>query len=301
MADMTIPEYDAAGGIDAANDLFLIWQNSTNTYRNITRNVILGSTGTPVTTTASQALQNKTLDNTNTVTIKDTLFTLQDNSDTSKQAQFQLSGITTATTRTYTLPDASSTLVDISTTQTLTNKTLTSPVITGGTIDNSTITVDSITGHTTANSGTIYGVTVSSAQISGAAIANTTIPYTALTTDSSWSYSTFTPSPTGFSGSVTVTIARYKQIGKTVSMDINFSGTSNATTCTFTLPVAAKSNVSYGGIVTDNGSLQTTLGLLTLTGSGSSTVTCFKTLTGSAFTSSGTKGVQVSGLTYEAN
>jgi hypothetical protein len=54
---------------------------------------------------ATQTLQNKTLDNTNTATLKDALFTLQDDGDTTKQARFQLSGITTGTTRSYILPD----------------------------------------------------------------------------------------------------------------------------------------------------------------------------------------------------
>jgi hypothetical protein len=44
------------------------------------------------------------------ITLLDNAFTLQDNSDTTKQLQFQLSGITTATTRTLTVPDASGTL-----------------------------------------------------------------------------------------------------------------------------------------------------------------------------------------------
>lgn len=60
---------------------------------------------------------------------QDSLFSLFDNSDATKLLQFQLSGITTGTTRTLTVPDASTTLVGTDTTQTLTNKTLTAPVI----------------------------------------------------------------------------------------------------------------------------------------------------------------------------
>lgn len=79
---------------------------------------------TAVTLTGTQTLQNKTLDNTNTITVKDTLLTIQDDGDATKQAKFQASGIATATTRTYTLPDANTTLVGTDNTATLTNKTI---------------------------------------------------------------------------------------------------------------------------------------------------------------------------------
>lgn len=42
---------------------------------------------------------------------RDDIFTLNDSNDTSKLAMFQLSGISTATTRTYTVPDVSATLL----------------------------------------------------------------------------------------------------------------------------------------------------------------------------------------------
>jgi hypothetical protein len=77
---------------------------------------------TIVGTGATQTLSSKTLDNTNAITVKDTNFTLQDDGDTTKQVQLQLSGITTGNTRTLTVPDASLTLVGTATSQTLTNK-----------------------------------------------------------------------------------------------------------------------------------------------------------------------------------
>lgn len=68
-------------------------------------------------------LSSKTLGNTNTVTLKDNQFTLQDQTDTSKQMQFDLAGLTTATTRTITLPDLTGTMMLTAGAQTVTGKT----------------------------------------------------------------------------------------------------------------------------------------------------------------------------------
>lgn len=60
--------------------------------------------------------------------IKDSDVTIQDNSDATKQLQFELSSITTGTTRILTVPNASTTIVGTDATQTLTNKTITSGI-----------------------------------------------------------------------------------------------------------------------------------------------------------------------------
>lgn len=85
-------------------------------------NLAIGTTGQLLTSNGTTATWSNP-------TFSDSLFTLQDNSDNTKQAQFQLSGITTGTTRTYTLPNASSTLADLTTSQTLQNKTMDSSTI----------------------------------------------------------------------------------------------------------------------------------------------------------------------------
>lgn len=152
MANKQINAYTAASTIDAANDVFLIDPAGTGAYKKITRNTIMGVTGTPADISSTQTFTNKTIGSTNTITVKAANLTIQDGTDTTKQANFVASSITTATTRnvtfpdanttlpiatqvvtiagptaarTYTFPDAATTVVGTTTTQTLTNKTIT--------------------------------------------------------------------------------------------------------------------------------------------------------------------------------
>lgn len=101
------------------------------------------STDTLVGRATTDTLTNKTL-TTPVITANDTQFTLQDNADTTKKANFELSGITTATTRTYTLPDVTGTLATTASfTQTFAGQT---------TFSNATVTVG------TATTAATYGV-----------------------------------------------------------------------------------------------------------------------------------------------
>lgn len=91
---------------------------------------IPGASDTFVGTTSTQALTNKTLGVTNTVSLSDALFSIVDNADNTKVIAFQASGVTTGTTRTWTFPDVSDTFVGLTATQTLTNKTLSGVTLT---------------------------------------------------------------------------------------------------------------------------------------------------------------------------
>lgn len=248
--------YAAAVSIDGANDYLLI-QQAAGVYKSINRQTLLGVTGTPMDISTVQSVTNKTLDNTNQATLKSNKFTLQDLTDTTKQAVFSIAGVTTGTTRTYTLPNATVTLASLSGVEVLTNKTITSPAITGGTIDNSAITVDSISGHTTSTLVTVGGVQFSNGVVNTAnavtsvSIAAGGVQPQALQsgTGTSWAWASWTPTATNWSNGNGTLTAKYVQIGKTVFFRVHWTlGTTSAVTglITLTLPVTASSD--YFGV-----------------------------------------------------
>ena len=269
MSDLVIGDYDAAVSIDGSTHYLLIQPGNASTqYKKINRNVLLAISGDPVGTTDTQVLTNKTLGVTNTVTLYDSLFTIQDNSDPTKQANFQLSGITAGQTRTLTLPDASLTIVGTATTQTLTNKTLTAPTITNGSITGTAITTNAIVGQSDADSGTIYGISITNAKLSGADISSGTIPTAAIAdsaitpaklltgTGSTWAWASFTPTWTNITVGSGTNQGYYMQIGKTVFVRVRFvfgAGSAVGSGPTLTLPVTSTSN-AYVNQTTNLGS-----------------------------------------------
>lgn len=252
MASEPITELDLAVSIDPIQDTFPIVNDALDETQRINRNVFLEITGSPVGTSDAQSIGNKTIGVSNTVSLLDTLFTLNDNTDPTKKAQFQLSGITTSTTRTYTLPNASSTLADLSTAQTFTNKTLTSPAITGGTITNSTISVDSISEFTSGNGVTVDGLNIKDAKLNtNNSVVTANITDSAITpaklltgTGSSWAWQSWTPTFTNLTVGNGALSAKYTQVGKVVTARIDLVlGTTSSVSgaVNFTLPVTSVS------------------------------------------------------------
>jgi hypothetical protein len=105
------------------------------------------ATGTVTLNDATQSLSNKDL--------QDSTVAFVDNSDSTKKVKLEVSGVTTATTRTLTVPDADLTLVGIATTQTLTNKTIDADQNTITNIENADIKAAAAIDATKIANGTV--------------------------------------------------------------------------------------------------------------------------------------------------
>ena len=113
--------------------------------------------------------------------VSDAIFSLVNDADPTKKALFSLSGITTGTTRTYTLPNTSSELAILAGTQTFTgNKTFSGTLTASGTVTVSAASASIGTATTTATYGmgtgaTTTGVTKTVNLATGGASGSTTV------------------------------------------------------------------------------------------------------------------------------
>ncbi len=129
----TVTDDSAAGysvgsrWFDVTNDRAYVLLDASATAAVWKETTAAGSVGL----TDTQTLTNKTLEDSTTF--------FADNADNTKLMQLELSGIATATTRTLTIPDVSTTLVGTDATQTLVNKLLDADLNTVSNIDNAAI------------------------------------------------------------------------------------------------------------------------------------------------------------------
>lgn len=133
---------------------------------------------------------------------------------------------------------------------------------------------------------------VTTAKITDANVTNAKLSTTTGEVGGAWT--SFTPTFTGFSANPAATGTRWTQVGKLVIVNYScLAGTSNATTLTASLPVAASTN-GLGSYIRDfyaraQDSGAFNVGLIEFD-IGATTITVFKDVTGAAFTNSGTKG-----------
>lgn len=220
---------------DGDNTKKLQFQVSTITTATTRTLTVPNADTTIVGTAIVQTLSNKVIDNSNSITVKDNSFTVQDDADTSKQLVLQLSGITTGTTRTLTVPDANTTIVGTDATQTLTNKTLTAPII-ATIVNTGTLTLptstDTLVGRATTDTLTNKTLTSSTNHVAAESLfsATTTINVSSATAPTSGQVLTATSgtaatwqTPGGGGGGMTI----YKQ---TTGGDTTVGNSSSITT-----------------------------------------------------------------------
>ena len=151
--------------ITAANpNALTIGTGLSGTSYNGSSAVTIAIDSTVATLSGTQTLTNKTLTDSTTF--------FQDETDNTKKLQFQLSGITTATTRTLTVPDVSGTIITTGDTATVTN-TMLAGSIANNKLANSSVTIGSTAISLGGTSTTLAGLSsVTSTSFVGALTGN---------------------------------------------------------------------------------------------------------------------------------
>lgn len=165
------------------------------------------------------------------LTINDTNFVLQDNVDNTKQAQFELSGITTATTRTYTLPNVTGALATL------------------GNLAQTFAGAVTVTGAFAANATSVTATAATTLNLAGAATASTVnIGYGATTTGVSKTVNVGTG---GVSGSTTSVNIGSSVAGATSNVTLQ------GTTINLNGPTAANNTVNISAQADASGTVGT--------------------------------------------
>jgi hypothetical protein len=281
----------------------IIYSNGTNTLAKLagqttTSQKVLTQTGTGTVSAAPSwdntltgfTLANATVQNTSTVTLKDTLFTLQDDADATKQGQFNLSGATAGATTVYTLPAGSanvSTLVDIQSAQTLTGTKTFNNIQANGTVNFVGATASNMAFGSSQVSGTlaIGGTSQTGTMTLGQSTVSQTTNIQAGAT-ASGSTKTINIGTGGVSGSTTA-IAIGSANGTTITLNGTVNGTiSNATSATTATTATNIAGGAAGSIPYQTGAGATALlatGTGVLVGGATPSYSSAPTLTGTNF------------------
>jgi hypothetical protein len=162
---LTIKTAAGAGIAVTAGTKRFVYCDGTNVVDAIT-SLPSGTTiggATVATLTGSETLTNKTITSP-TITVRDNVFTMQDNGDPTKQMQLEISALSAGVTAAVSMPAVTAgaaTLVTANATQTLTNKSLTTPTITG---------TPTASGATWPDLGAVTTVDINGGSVDGATI-----------------------------------------------------------------------------------------------------------------------------------